>query len=145
MLKVAHQFCCLLAGLLLCAPLMFAADAPDASKLQGKWEVKKTNRQGQKVTQIIEIKNDKLIFKVFSEDDQLRLYAIGDIKTERLGPFNILKVMNIKAGGSESEAEPIDDDRQIIFTLRDDALTLASNLEKERDDQPPTLDVYKKK
>ena len=145
MLQITHRVFLILAGLFLSGLLAFAAEAPDTAKLQGKWEVKKTNRQGQKVTQVLEIKKDQLVFKVFSEDDQLRLYASGKIKVEKLGPFNILKVMDIKAGSSESEAEALNDDRTIIFQAGDDELTLATNLDKERDDQPPTLDVYKKK
>jgi uncharacterized protein (TIGR03067 family) len=145
MLQIARRVFLIIAGSLLMGSLSFGADAPDTAKLQGKWETKKTNRQGQKVTQVLEIKKHQLIFKVFGEDDQVHLYAIGEIKTEKLGPFNVLKVTNIKAGDSESEAEAIDDDRAIIYQLVDDQLTLAANLDKERDDQPPSLDIYKKK
>ena len=39
-----------------------AAENGELDKLQGKWEVKKTNEEGDKVTQVLEIKKDAMHF-----------------------------------------------------------------------------------
>ena len=116
----------------------------DLSKLEGKWSVKKNNNEGQPITQIIEIKKDKFKFSVLGSDDKLRIYAEGNIKLAKLGPFNSIQFLNIKAGATESDVLPIDDDRASIYMLEDSSWTLASNLDKDRGDQKPSLDIYKK-
>ena len=119
------------------------AVADDLEKLAGKWSVNKTNEQGQSYTQTIEIKKDKLTFRIAGGDSAAHLYAIGDIKLEKLGPFNVMKVTNIKAGQSESDTNPVDDDRTLIYQLADNTWTVASNFDKERD-RKPAIDVYKR-
>jgi hypothetical protein len=117
--------------------------ADDLEKIAGKWSVNRTSEQGQAVTQTIEIKKDKLTFKVVGSDGNTRLFAAGDVKLEKCGPFNVMKVTNIKAGESESEANPIEDDRTLVYQLGDNTWTIASNFDKERE-QEPRVDVYKK-
>ncbi|MGH7488437.1 MAG: hypothetical protein ACREMY_22990, partial [bacterium] len=73
-----------------------SAAADDLEKLAGTWETKKTNDEGQSYTQTIEIEKDKLIFRIAGSDGATRLYAIGNAKVEKLGPFNILRVTDIK-------------------------------------------------
>lgn len=141
--NIMKQILVLFAAAALFASSALAAEN-DLDKIQGKWEVQKTNGRGEKVKQVLEIKKDKLTFRVIGADDQLRLFAAGQVKLEKLGPFSILKVIDIKAGQSESDTDAIDDDRTIVYQLKEDTLTLASNLDKERDDQPPALDVYRK-
>ena len=127
--------------LLLTAASNAAAD--DLEKLAGKWSAKRTADDGQSYTQTIEIKKDKLVFRIAGSDGATRLYATGDAKVEKLGPFSILKVTNIKAGQSETETNPVDDDRTLIYQLSDDTWTVASDFDRERR-RPPSLDVYKR-
>jgi hypothetical protein len=117
--------------------------ANDLERLAGKWSVNKTSDEGQKFTQVIEIKKDKLTFKILGEDKAVRLYAEGTIKLEKLGPFSVMKVTDIKGGQSENDLSPVDDDRTLIYQLGYDTWTVASNFDKERD-QRPSVDVYKK-
>jgi hypothetical protein len=116
----------------------------DLSQLEGKWSVKKTNNDGQAFTQVIEIKKDKFKFSIVGADNQVRLYAEGDIKLEKLGPFSSVKFANIKAGASAADLQPIDDDRQSIYQLGESGWTVASNFDKDRDNQKPSIDTYVK-
>ncbi|HXT40247.1 MAG TPA: hypothetical protein VN887_09505 [Candidatus Angelobacter sp.] len=140
-MKTTSLFCATGAILLLAAASNAAAD--DLEKMAGKWSAKKTTDEGQSYTQTIEIKKDKLVFRIAGSDGATRLYATGDVKVEKLGPFNIMKVTNIKAGQSEAEMNPVDDDRTLIYQLGDDTWTIASDFDRERR-SPPSLAVYRR-
>lgn len=120
-----------------------SAVAGDLETLAGKWTVKKTNEEGQAITQTVEIKKNKLTFTISRADGKISLYATGDIKLEKLGPFNVMKITNLEAGASASELSSENDDRAVIYQLGDDTWTVAMNFDKERDEKP-ALDVYKK-
>jgi len=119
------------------------ARADDLEKMAGKWSTNRTNEQGQAVTQTIEIKKDKLTFKIIGSDGVMRLFAAGDVKLEKCGVFSVMKVTNIRAGETEADANPVDEDRTLIYQLGYDTWTIASNFDKERE-QEPRVDVYKK-
>ena len=115
----------------------------DAEALTGKWSLKRANDQGQTSTRLLEIKKNKFTFSMMGSDDKVVLYAEGDVKLEKLGPFNGIKFVNIKAGPSASETQPVDEERASIYQLGGDTLTVASNFDAERN-QKPSLDVYTK-
>ncbi len=117
--------------------------ADDLARLEGKWTVKKTGPDGTSYTQVIEIKKDKFKFRILKGTDDLTLYAEGTVKTETSGPFNVIKFTDIRAGGTESDLQSVSDDRASVYMLGEDTWTVASNLDKERD-QKPSLDVYAK-
>jgi hypothetical protein len=117
--------------------------ADDLAKLEGKWSVKKT-KDGESFTQTIEIKKDTFKFKIMRGTDEVVIYAEGKLKLETSGPFSVVKFVDIKAGGSESDISAIDDDHVSIYVLGDDAWTVAANFDKERDEQKPSLDLYTK-
>ena len=119
-----------------------AGIADDLAKLEGKWTTKKTRPDGQSVTQVIEIKKDKFTFRMLRASDELAFYAEGKLKTEVLGAFSVVKMTDIKAGRTEADTQSVDDDRVSVYQLGDDTWTLVSNLDKERDNQKPSLDVY---
>jgi hypothetical protein len=79
-----------------------------------------------------------------SRGDQSPVYAEGQLKLEKSGPFNVVKFTDIKAGSSPSDLDEINDDHVSIYVLDDDAWTLAANFDKDRDDQKPSLDRYTK-
>jgi hypothetical protein len=116
--------------------------ADDASSLAGKWSVKKVNNEGQNVTQTIEIKKDKFVFQVHSSDGSVMLYAEGDLKLEKLGPFSVARFMNIRGGGSASNLQDVDDVYVSVYVLDDDTWTMASGFDKQRDEQKPSADAY---
>jgi uncharacterized protein (TIGR03067 family) len=127
---------------LLAASLAVRAD--DLEKLAGKWTVKKTGDEGRPITQVIEITKAKFKFSILDKEGEVRLYAEGDLKAEKLGPFSTLKFTNIKAGGSPSDSlQEVNEDRTVVYQLSGDTLTVAANLDAERNN-PPSLDKYTK-
>jgi uncharacterized protein (TIGR03067 family) len=132
-------------------PLCFAAllvqgpvFADDLEALSGKWSVKKVSDQGQNVTQTIEIKKDKFVFQVLASDDSVVIYAEGDFKLEKLGPFSAARFFHIRGGSSPSNIDDVDDVYVSIYSLDGDAWTMAANFDKQRDGQKPSLDIYKR-
>src|SRR6186713_1412198 len=108
-------------ALLAFGALPVAADELEA--LSGKWVAERSDSQGRTAKQIIEIKKDKFTFKVLRDGDQVALYAKGDVKAEQLGPFKAARFYNIQGGRSDSDLQPVEDDRTVIYTLGDNELT----------------------
>ena len=82
------------------------------------------------------------MFEILSSDDSVVLHAEGDLKLEKQGPFSVVRFSNIRAGGSSSNLQDVDDVYTSIYVLDDDAWTMASGFDKQRDGQKPSLDVY---
>ena len=120
-----------------------AADDAELGRMQGKWEVKKTNEEGQKITQTLEIQKDKMLFKILSGAGDTMLVATADIKPRQLGSFSTFTLTNLKYGESEDSLNPADEDRSYIYQISASTFTIVSNIDEERD-QPPVLDAYKK-
>lgn len=130
----------------LCIAALFihrAAFADDLEALSGKWSVKKVNDQGQNITQTIEVKQDKFVFQILSADDNVVLYAEGEFKLEKLGPFTAARFSHIRGGSSASNLDDVDDVYLSIYTLDGDNWIMASNFDKQRDGQKPGVDVYR--
>ena len=53
----------------------------DMETLAGKWSCQKTNEDGQKYTQQIEIKTNKFTFKITDKDGDTMIYAEGKGQT----------------------------------------------------------------
>ncbi len=71
------------------------------------------------------------------------LYAEGDLKLDKLGPFNAVHFVNIRAGASASDLRDVDDEYVSIYRLDGDTWMTAANFDKEREGQKPSLDVYR--
>lgn len=136
MKKLSFRLCL---AALLCSCSVFA---DDLESLSGKWSVKRVNDQGQNVTQTIEIKKDKFVFQILSSDDSVVIYAEGDFNLEKLGPFTAARFSHIRGGRSSSNLDDMDDVYVSVYTLDGDSWTVASNFDKQRDGQKPSLDVY---
>jgi len=121
-----------------------AAESSDLAKLQGKWSTKRTGSDGQESSFIMEIKGDKLTFQAFRGDNELRFVAKANVKAEMQGPFHIMKITQIEGGSSAADLQPVNDDRSSVYFLKDDTLALASNFDKERDNEKPRLEVYQR-
>src|SRR5713226_7867088 len=118
--------------------------ADDLAALAGKWSVIKKKEQGEKYAQTLEIKKDKFVFQILGGDGQVTLHAEGDIKLEKLGPFNSIRFFHIRAGGSASSLEDVDDEYVSVYVLDDDRWMMASNFDKQRDQQKPSADNYRR-
>ncbi len=131
----------LLCAICLVSLISLPVRADDFAGLAGKWSVKRVNNEGQNVTQTIEVKKDKFVFEILGSDDSVVLHAEGDLKLEKQGPFSVARFVNIRAGSS-GNLQDVDDVYTSIYTLDDDAWTMASGFDKQRDGQKPSLDVY---
>jgi len=122
------------------------AFSEDLSTFAGKWTVEKANEDGQKYRQDLEIKKDKFTFKISSLDGETRIYAEGDVKLDKTGPFKTLILSNVKAGQSATDLSPLDYTYTSIYKFGDDdTLMIVMNFDKDRDEQQkPRLDVYHK-
>ena len=116
--------------------------ADDLESLSGKWSVKKVNDQGQNITQTIEVKKDKFVFEILTSDGSVVLHAEGDFKLEKLGPFSAARFSHIRAGSSASNLDDVDDVYESIYVLDGDNWRMATNFDKQRDGQKPSLDAY---
>ncbi len=130
--------------LLICLALAATTSRADEwAKFNGKWTAKKSNDEGRSWTQVIEINNGKFKFRILSTSGETRLYAEGDVKLEKHGPFSALKFHNMKAGESADTIESVDEERTVIYQLGSDTLTVAADFDKERE-TPPSVDKYTK-
>ena len=120
-----------------------AAADTDLDKVQGKWETKKTSEDGQKVTQTIEMKKDKMLFKILDSSGGTIFAATADVKPEKAGAFKTFTISNIKAGSDEDSLESADETRAYVYMLGYQTLTIVSNIDEERE-RPPVIDVYNK-
>ena len=119
-----------------------AADG-ELGRIQGKWETKKTNDDGQKITQTLELKDKKMTFKILDSSGSVQFVATADVKPQQSGAFKTFAISNIKAGRDEDSLEDADGERAYVYMLSADTLSIVSNIDEERE-RPPTLDVYKK-
>ena len=117
--------------------------ADDLDQFQGKWSVKKTGDQGA-YTQFLEFTKNKWKFKIVGDDKSVVLVAEGTIEIKEAGGVKVAKLGNIRGGSSESDLNDTGDDRTAVYTFRDGKMILATNFDKERDNEKPTLDVYSK-
>jgi hypothetical protein len=124
--------------------LSLCCRADDLDALAGKWSVKKTSEQGQDYTQTISIKQDKFVFQIVGAEDRLVLYAEGGVKLHKIGPFNAVHFVNIRAGRSSSDLQDIDDDHVSIYQLNGDTWIVAANFDKDRERQRPSVDLYRR-
>jgi hypothetical protein len=124
------------------AVTLAANAADDAQLLAGKWSVRTVNDRGLTNTQTIEIKGDKFVFQSLA-DDKVTVYAEGELKLEKLGPFKAARFFHIRGGESASDLEAVDDEYVSIYKLEEDSWTVAGNFDKERE-QKPTVDVYRR-
>jgi uncharacterized protein (TIGR03067 family) len=120
-----------------------AADGGELEKLQGKWETTRTSEEGEKVKQIIELKKDKMVYKIMDAGGTTVFAATAEVKPQKAGAFQTFTISNIKAGRDEDSLEEADGERAYVYMLGDQTLTIVSNIDQERE-RPPLLDVYKK-
>ena len=120
----------------------FAAAADDMEALIGKWSVKKTTDQGREVTQTFTIKKGKATFQILGGEDRVIMYAEGDLKLDKVGPFNAAHFVNVRGGKSADNLQDVDEEFVSIYRLDGDTLMMASFFDKDRDQMQPSVDAY---
>src|SRR5262245_5157741 len=116
--------------------------SPGLKNLQGKWKGERTNSEGKRTSSTFEIKGDQLTFRALDADGQLRLLAKGTVKAEKVGTLRVLTISELKAGRSEDDLQPVDDERSSAYTLYEGKLYLASGFDKPRENERPRVDEY---
>jgi uncharacterized protein (TIGR03067 family) len=117
----------------------------DLAALTGKWSCQKTNDDGQRYTQTIEVKTNKFTFKLADRDGDTMIYAEGKLKLDKAGPFSTMNFTDIQAGQSSTQLDPIDDTFTSIYKLDGDTCMLVMNFDKDRGEQfKPSLDVMRR-
>jgi hypothetical protein len=129
--------------ILVAALLVGTARADDLASLQGKWTVKKTGDRGA-FTQQIEFKDKKWVFKIVNSEDAIVFLATGEVELKKQGAFNTARFFGIKAGRSDTELEPVDEERNSVYLLDGGQFYLASNFDKAREREKPSVDAYSK-
>lgn len=124
-------------------PAWPAVRADDLAALKGDWSVKKKNEEGQSYTQTLQIDGNKFVFKIVGETGALVLIAKGNVEVKKQGPFQTARFFDIKGGSSE----PTDDvdDRVVVYLLDGNTWTIGSNFDKDRNDDRPKVDEYRRK
>lgn len=117
--------------------------ADDLAALVGKWSLKRKMDDGQSVTQQLTFKEGKFTFRMMTEGGATLLYAEGTAKTATAGGIKVLSLTDIKAGTSDSDLNPVDEQFSAPFRVAGTTCYLASGLDREREESP-RLDVYKK-
>lgn len=117
--------------------------ADDLASLQGKWSVKKTGDRGA-YTQQLEIKDKKFVFKIIGADDAVAFIATGEVELQKQGAFNTARFHSIKAGRSDTELEAVEEERNSVYLLDGGQFYLASNFDKAREREKPSVDAYSK-
>lgn len=129
---------------LVIAAVGLTALAGPAEALDGKWTASVENEWGVKQTVQLELKQQKFIYRVRSENGQTELYAKGDFALKSLKPFNVVEFTNIQGGGDEYSLEPINEDRTALYLKDYSRLTLALNFDALRYDDPPRAVTFSK-
>jgi hypothetical protein len=131
-------FCCVALAL-----MAASAWADDLDALQGKWRVKKTSERGT-FTQQIEFKKNQFTFKIFDAEDHPTFVAAGEVELKKQGTFNTARFFKIKAGRSETDLESTDEERNSVYLIDTGIFYLASNFDKLREREKPSVDAYAK-
>ncbi len=129
--------------LLALAVALPCAHADDLADLAGKWTSKRKTDDGQSVSQQLTFKAGKFTFRMMSEGGSTLLYAEGSAKVETAGGIKVLALSDIKAGGSDTELNPVDELYSAAFRMDGSTLYLATGLDRQREESP-RMDVYKK-
>lgn len=118
----------------------FFALANDLDALQGKWTAKKSGDNGPQ-TMNLEFKKNKFDFHL-SSDGGGGFVVKGDVEVKKAGAFSTIRFRATKVGPNETDLSDSDEDRSMVFSMQNGKLYIASNLDLERENETPTIDVY---
>ena len=126
-----------------CVRVIQAADA-GLAELQGKWTTTRTNNEGQVYSMHLDISDPKFAFELRDEAGEKRFVANGRIKTQKAGALRFFTLSDIEAGRSADDLEFVEDERSSVYSVRDGRLIVASNFDRYRDNERPSIDIYTK-
>jgi hypothetical protein len=136
----------ILSAITLLAAASLPAGAADTASgfdaLQGKWSLTKTEQDGQRITQVVEVKQGRLTFQILNAEGQVRALVKGRLKADKTGSFNVLTVSDLQVGRSADELQPVGETRALVYTMRGDTAFFAMNFDREQDNEKPSIDAY---
>jgi len=118
--------------------------AAELDALQGQWLTRKTNELGQAYGQKLQIQKDQVQFEILDGDGTVRFLARGTINLEARGPIDTMDVRNMSAGATEAELSAVEATLTTVYKLKDGVLYVAANFERDRDNQIPRFDLYRR-
>jgi len=142
-MRTLTTFWAVLLGIALIMPELSAAE-PGTNELEGKWMSKRKGDDGNEVVLLLEFKRDQFTFRMQDVDAKLLFFAKGKAAQEKAGSLKTLRLSKIEGGTSESDLQSVDDERSFVYALRYGSLLLASNFDKERDNEEPKVETYTK-
>lgn len=134
----------LICGIFLAGALLANAAelSPALKALQGKWKGERTNNEGRRTSTLLEFKDNQFNFRATGSDGEVRLVAKGTVKADKVGELRFLTLADIKAGRTEDDLQPVDDERSSVYTLREGKLYIASGFDRDRENERPRVEEY---
>ena len=130
----------ILFALLLTSGLLRGAEM-DA--LVGKWSADR-EMNGQKVRFVLQLRADSFEFELQDASGEPRYHAKGKAAVAKVGSIRTLSLTDIEGGQDKADLQPVDDDRTLVYITGYNTLTVASNFDRERDNDIPAVTVYRK-
>jgi len=126
------------------APLAAPPAEPNVEELRGKWLCETGGRDGHPHKKIIEITDGQLVWSDINPQGHHRLLAQGAVKLERLGPFNILRVLANEAQPSAPSTQTSSLAPTWIYRFADQAFNIATHFEAAASGLEPSVETYRR-
>jgi hypothetical protein len=91
---------------------------------------------------IFEFTRANLALSLLDPDGRVRLLCCGEPKLEQIGPFKVLKVLDVCSREPEAQAGPCAWPCTWIYRVAGETLALVSNLEQTARGGEPSLEIF---
>ena len=134
----------LLGSALLAAALTAGSlQAAEIDAIVGKWSADR-EINGQKVRFVLQIRTNAFEFEIQDTSGVPQFFAKGKARAEKAGAVRTLTLTDIEGGQDKNDLQSVGDDRTLVYITGYQTLTVASNFDRERDNDPATVTVYRK-
>lgn len=119
----------------------FAGDLP--ASMHGKWSVKRTNENGEKLVQKLVLGKDSIKFRVMTEGGSTVMYVEGKAQIAKAGKISVIQLSSLQGGQSDSDMQSIDQEFHAPIMASYNTLYVTVGLDGDSQEEP-RLDAYKK-
>jgi hypothetical protein len=119
-----------------------AGKEPESVELQGAWQCDTVDDEGHPCRKLVELGDHELTLRVFDAEGHVCFSSFGEFRTEKLGPFRLLKVEKPVTPPDGDVARPPGRSSTWIYRVTGEKLRLATNLEETAVDQSPAMETY---
>jgi hypothetical protein len=121
-----------------------AGSQTDLEELQGTWALEGFTLDGQACQKLIEFARDQLVLRINDLDGKVRFLCRGSVTLEKLGPFNSLKVTDLRSVPSVlPTGQPVRPGTW-LYKVAGDTMSVAANFDTAGPGAP-AFEVYTKK